>query len=83
MLVTPPNMEQPQVRDTTPKLQDVTAAAKSNLSDNASKELEELLTKYGNIFVMKSDDYRWTNRVYHHIDTGEGQPIRQPANDSP
>jgi hypothetical protein len=33
MLVTPPSVEQSQVRDTTPKLQDMIAAAKPNLSN--------------------------------------------------
>jgi hypothetical protein len=40
--------------------------------------LEELLTKYGDIFAKDSDDYGQTNSVYHHTDTGEAQPIRQP-----
>jgi hypothetical protein len=36
MLVTPPDVEQPHVWDTTPKLQDMIAAAKPNLSDAES-----------------------------------------------
>jgi hypothetical protein len=32
---------------------------------------------------MKSDDYGRTNRVYHHIDTGEARLIRQPEETSP
>jgi hypothetical protein len=44
MLVTPPNDEQPQIKDTTPKLQDVTATAMPNLSDASSLEMIELLT---------------------------------------
>jgi hypothetical protein len=39
--------------------------------------LEELLTEYGDIFAMKSDDYRWTDKVYHRIDTGEARLICQ------
>jgi hypothetical protein len=39
--------------------------------------LEELLTRYGVFFAMNSDDYRGTDRVYHRINTGEAQPIRQ------
>jgi hypothetical protein len=53
MLVTPPNMEQPQVKDITLKSQDVTAAASSNLSDAESQELEELLTEHGDIFCYE------------------------------
>jgi hypothetical protein len=40
--------------------------------------LEELLTEYEDIFAMDSDDYGWTNRVYHRTDTGEARLIRQP-----
>jgi hypothetical protein len=53
------------------------AAAKPNLSNAESQELEELLTEYSDIFAMDSDDYRLTDRVYHHIDMGEARP-RQP-----
>jgi hypothetical protein len=52
-------------------LQDMITAARPNLGNAESQELEELLTEYGDIFAMKGDDYRWTNRVYHHIDKGE------------
>jgi hypothetical protein len=71
MLMTPPDIEQLQVQATTLKLQDVTVAAKPNLSDGKSRELKELLTEYGDIFAIKSDDYGWTDKVYHHIDKGE------------
>jgi hypothetical protein len=37
-------------------LQDVIAGAKPNLSDNESREMEEL-TEYGDIFAMDSDYY--------------------------
>jgi hypothetical protein len=53
------------------------AAARRNLSDAEFRELEEL-SVYGDIFVMKSDDYRRTFRVYHFTDTGEARPISQP-----
>jgi hypothetical protein len=49
----------------------VIAVARPTLSDAESQEFEELLTKYRDIFSMKSDDYGWTKRVYHHINTGE------------
>jgi hypothetical protein len=39
--------------------------------------MEELLTEYRDIFVVDSDDYGWTNRVYHCVDTGEAQLICQ------
>jgi hypothetical protein len=45
--------------------------------------LEELLTEYRDIFAVDSEDYRWTNRVYHCVDKGEAQLIcqspRRPA----
>jgi hypothetical protein len=44
-------------------------AAKRNQSDAESRELEEL-TEYGDIFAMKRDDYRRTDRVYHSIERG-------------
>jgi hypothetical protein len=43
-------------------LQNVIAAARPNLSDAQSQELEEL-TEYGDILAMKSDDYIRTDRV--------------------
>jgi hypothetical protein len=69
-LVTPPDVEQSQVRDTAPKLQNVIAAARPYLSDAESRDLEEL-TEYGDIFAMKSDDCGRTDRVYQRIGTGE------------
>jgi hypothetical protein len=44
---------------------------KPNMSDGESQELEELLTEYGDIFAMDSDDYEQTDRVYHCTDTGQ------------
>jgi hypothetical protein len=50
-----------------PKVTYVIPAARLNLSDAESQELEELLTVYGGIFGMKNDNYGPTNRVYHSI----------------
>jgi hypothetical protein len=80
-LVAPPKVEQPHVQDTVPKLQDV-IAARPNLSDTESWELEKL-TEYGDIFATKSDDYRWTDKLYHRLDSGVARPIRQPRRSSP
>jgi hypothetical protein len=82
-LVAPTKVEHPQVQGITPKCEDVIAAARPNLSDAESRELEDLLTKYRHIFAMKSDDYRQTNRVYHCIDMGETQLIHQPPRRHP
>jgi hypothetical protein len=67
MLVTPPDVEQPQVQDTIPKLQDVVVVARPNLSNGEILEFEEVLKEFEGIFAMDSDDYRWTKRVYHRI----------------
>jgi hypothetical protein len=40
-------------------------------------------TKYGDIFAMKSSDFEWTDRVYHHIDPGQVRLIRQPQRRHP
>jgi hypothetical protein len=82
-LVTPPNVEQPQIQRTTPKFQDMIAAAKPDVSDAESRELEELLTEYRYIFAVKSNDYGRTNRVYYHIDTGVARSVYQPARGIP
>jgi hypothetical protein len=55
-LVTSPDVEQPQVSDTTPKLQEANAAARPNPSDAESCELYEFLTEYGDVFAMNGDD---------------------------
>jgi hypothetical protein len=47
------------------------AVARTNLSSAESREMEELLAHNRDIFATKSDDYGRTNRVYHHMDTGE------------
>jgi hypothetical protein len=77
-LLTSHNVEQPKVPESTPELQNMIAAAKHNLSDSESRELEELLTEYGDVFAMDRDDYGRTDRVHHSINTGGTQPIRQP-----
>jgi hypothetical protein len=53
-LVAPPDDEQQQVKDTTPKLQNVIAAARPKLSDAESRELYKL-TEYRDIFAMKRE----------------------------
>jgi hypothetical protein len=49
-------MEQPQVQDITSKFENVITAARPNLTDAESRELEDLLAEYGHIFDMKSVD---------------------------
>jgi hypothetical protein len=52
-LVAPLDGGQPQVQDTTPKLQEVILAARTDLSDAESRELEDLFTEYGNIYGQR------------------------------
>jgi CBS-domain-containing membrane protein len=56
-LVAPPDVEQPQVQDTTQKFHGDIAAARSHLSDAESRDLEELLTEYGEFLAMDSDTF--------------------------
>jgi hypothetical protein len=72
-------VEQPQVQDTIPKLQDVIAAERLYLTEAESRELEELLTKCRDIFAMKNEDFGRPDRVYNGIDMRESRPIRQPS----
>jgi hypothetical protein len=44
-------------------LQDVIISAGLNLSNAETWELEDLITKYKDVFVTKSSKYRQTNRV--------------------
>jgi hypothetical protein len=71
------------VKDTTPKLQEVIAAVKPNLSDAESWDLEEFLTEYEDIFVMDSVDYGRTDRMYHFMDMVETGPNREPLRSLP
>jgi hypothetical protein len=59
------------------------AVAKPNLNDAESKELEQFLAKYGDIFAMQSEDYGQTNRVYHRIAAERALPIHQPPRGPP
>jgi hypothetical protein len=77
-LVTLPDTEQPQARDASSKLQDVTEAVRPHLDDGEFRELEELVAEYEDIFAVDSQDHGRTIKVYHRIDTGEARPIRQP-----
>jgi hypothetical protein len=77
MLVTPPDLGQPQAQDSSSKLEDVIAAAKPHLTNGEFQELEEL-TEYENIFSGDNKDYGRTNKGYHHTDMGDARPIRQP-----
>jgi hypothetical protein len=82
-LVTTPDLEQPQARDLSSKLQDITEAARPHLSNGEFQDLEELLVEYKGIFAVDSEDHGRTNKVYHCIDLEDGQPIRQPPRGLP
>jgi hypothetical protein len=78
MLVTSPDLEQPQARDPGLKLQDVTEVIRPHLRNRELQELKELFAKYEDIFAVDSEHHRRTNKMYHRIDTGDTRPIRQP-----
>jgi hypothetical protein len=42
-----------------------------DISDAESLQLKGLFTQYRDIFAAKSDNYRWTDKVYHCKDMGE------------
>jgi hypothetical protein len=62
-LVTDRNMEPSKAQDTNSKLHGVMATARPNLNNREFQELEELLTKYKDIFAGDSEDYWRTNKV--------------------
>jgi hypothetical protein len=71
MLVTTPDLDQPQAQECSSKLQDITEVAEPNLSDGEFQEPKKLLAEYGDIFAVDSEDHGRTNKVYHCIDTGD------------
>jgi hypothetical protein len=71
-------LEQPQFRDLSSKLQNITEAARPHSSNGELQDLEELLAEYEDIFAVDSEDHGRTNQVYHRIDKGDARPIRQP-----
>jgi hypothetical protein len=73
-LVTQLDAAEPQTQETAAlckQLWDVIATFRTNSSNAETQELEELITKDKDGFVMKSIDYGQTNKVYHLIDAGE------------
>jgi hypothetical protein len=54
----------------------VLAAARPNLSNEETKKPEEI-TMYEYISPTKTSYYGRTDRMYHHIETGDVRPIRQ------
>jgi hypothetical protein len=72
-LVTLPDKEQPQARDASSRLQDVTEEARPQLDDGEFLELEELVAEYEDIVAVDSEDLGRTKKVL-----GEARPIRQP-----
>jgi hypothetical protein len=58
-------------------LQDLFERSIVHLSSNDQEKLQELLTKYQDIFAKSNDDLLQTDRVQHRINTGTAKPIRQ------
>jgi hypothetical protein len=57
------------------QLQDVVFSTGLNLNTEEAQELEESITKFQDIFTTKSDDYGWTDRIYHPNNTSNACPI--------
>jgi hypothetical protein len=58
-------------------LQDLFERSIVHLSSNDQEKLQELLTKYQDVFARSNDDLGQTDRVQHRINTGTAKPIRQ------
>ena len=48
------------------------------VDDQEKKELELLLREFEDVISAGGDDLGCTSMVYHHINTGNANPIRQP-----
>jgi hypothetical protein len=70
-------MGEPQARDSSSKLHNITEAVGPHVSNEKFKDLEELLNKYEDTFAVGSEDYGRTKKVYRRIDTGDARQIRQ------
>ena len=58
-------------------LQDLFERSIVHLPSNDQEKLQELLTKYQDVFARSNDDLDQTERVQHRINTGTAKPIRQ------
>ena len=65
-------------QDLEPRLEDLLERAADHLTAAQLEKVRYLLGSYQSIFSQGDGDYGHTNRVLHHIDTGDAQPIRQP-----
>jgi stress response protein YsnF len=57
-------MGEPQARDLSSKLQDITEAVRRHLSNGEFQDLEKLLAEYEDMFAVDSEDHGQTNKVY-------------------
>ena len=51
----------------------------TNLSDGDKTRAAELLEEFHDLFSMSKEDLGRTNRVQHHINTGDTTPVKQAA----
>jgi hypothetical protein len=72
-LVTQHDAAAPQDQDNSPNLQDMIVAARPNLGDGEIRELEDLITKYEEVFAAQSGDCGRIDRVYHRIPEWPGR----------
>ena len=50
----------------------------NHLSGAQRQQLIELFVDFADIFAVTPDDLGRTNKLQHHIDTGNARPIKQP-----
>ena len=71
-------LEQPSTAKLPEYLSDLFHRSSINLNENEQNQLKALLIKYQSVFAQSSDDLGFTDRVEHHINTMDAEPIKEP-----
>ena len=61
------------------KLFDTLSLEKGSLTDDQFSCLKKLIADYSDVFALDSTELGHTDLVQHHVDTGDSQPVKQPA----
>ena len=61
------------------KLFDTLSLEKGSLTDDQFSCLKKLIADYSDVFTLDSTELGHTDLVQHHVDTGDSQPVKQPA----
>ena len=65
------------------RLRESLSLDKANLTAEEKKQLETLVMEFADVFAVDSSELGSTDLVTHSINTGESQPIKQPARRTP